>query len=303
MIQSPTEWPAKGVVVLYDGDPDGLTAAFAAWLRFGDEARYIAVARNEVPPPLPGCVALYICDFNYPREQMLALAQQVPFIQLLDHHKTAQDELGDLSFCYFDTTRSAAGIAWEYFQGTPPPAFVGYVQDADLWTWALPCSHEVHMAVDSHPLEFQKWQEISGVTIPRDPHRESACLENLMDDGETCLRFAHAKVNEILDNCRMATFICNGSNTITFDPDAPTTGDGVYCVPVVNTPLMRSHVCHQLLNDYPNSPFSAAYCDMPGGVRDWSLRSRADFDVSAVAKKFGGGGHRMASGFKVASNG
>jgi nanoRNase/pAp phosphatase (c-di-AMP/oligoRNAs hydrolase) len=30
----------------------------------------------------------------------------------------------------------------------------------------------------------------------------------------------------------------------------------------------------------------------------WSLRSRNGFDVSAVARSFGGGGHAAAAGFK-----
>ena len=29
----------------------------------------------------------------------------------------------------------------------------------------------------------------------------------------------------------------------------------------------------------------------------YSLRSRSDFDVSEIAKKFGGGGHAKAAGF------
>jgi len=32
-----------------------------------------------------------------------------------------------------------------------------------------------------------------------------------------------------------------------------------------------------------------------------ALRSRGDFDVSAVARQFGGGGHKAAAGFSVAA--
>ncbi|NIV11578.1 MAG: bifunctional oligoribonuclease/PAP phosphatase NrnA, partial [Aliifodinibius sp.] len=31
----------------------------------------------------------------------------------------------------------------------------------------------------------------------------------------------------------------------------------------------------------------------------YSLRSRGDFDVSALAERFGGGGHKNAAGFRV----
>ena len=46
-------------------------------------------------------------------------------------------------------------------------------------------------------------------------------------------------------------------------------------------------------------PFAACYWDTPDG-RVFSLRSSADgADVSEVAKQYGGGGHRNASGFRV----
>jgi len=46
-------------------------------------------------------------------------------------------------------------------------------------------------------------------------------------------------------------------------------------------------------------PFAACYWDTPKG-RVFSLRSSDDgADVSEVAKQYGGGGHRNASGFTV----
>jgi len=46
-------------------------------------------------------------------------------------------------------------------------------------------------------------------------------------------------------------------------------------------------------------PFAACYWDTPEG-RVFSLRSREDgADVSEIAKKYGGGGHAHASGFRV----
>jgi nanoRNase/pAp phosphatase (c-di-AMP/oligoRNAs hydrolase) len=44
-------------------------------------------------------------------------------------------------------------------------------------------------------------------------------------------------------------------------------------------------------------PFAAAYYDTLDGHRSWSLRSVGDFDVAALAKRWGGGGHKNASGF------
>jgi oligoribonuclease NrnB/cAMP/cGMP phosphodiesterase (DHH superfamily) len=46
-------------------------------------------------------------------------------------------------------------------------------------------------------------------------------------------------------------------------------------------------------------PFAAYYWDSPTG-REFGLRSAPDgLDVSVIARKFGGGGHKHAAGFKL----
>ena len=69
-------------------------------------------------------------------------------------------------------------------------------------------------------------------------------------------------------------------------------------MPVANLPYtLTSDAGHLLAN---GEPFAACYWDTPTG-RVFSLRSTDDgLDVSEIAKKYGGGGHRNASGFRVA---
>jgi len=57
----------------------------------------------------------------------------------------------------------------------------------------------------------------------------------------------------------------------------------------------------QLPEAYPDAPFSVSYCDRADGKRSYSLRSRNGFDVSVVAKAFGGGGHPGAGGFTLSA--
>ena len=72
---------------------------------------------------------------------------------------------------------------------------------------------------------------------------------------------------------------------------------GGHLVPVANLPYtMSSDAGHELAK---GRPFAACYWDTPKG-RVFSLRSTDDgADVSEVAKQYGGGGHRNASGFTV----
>jgi len=50
------------------------------------------------------------------------------------------------------------------------------------------------------------------------------------------------------------------------------------------------------LHTVAGSVVAALFVELEEGVTKVSLRSRTDFDVSAVASQFGGGGHRAASG-------
>lgn len=293
-------------LVLYDDDADGFAAAYAAWLKFGSEAEYQAVDRGDEAPDTRGVDRLFVLDFNYPRDTMLLLAQRSRDIVLLDHHASAKEELYDLPFCKFDLTKSAAVIAWEYFHPEESvPMFYGYVQDADLYQWRLPMSREAHLAVESYDRDFGTWASISGILMPqRDFGVESLCLEQLIRDGTVIARFADRQIKQTLDHARCGTFIVNDeavtkNRIITFDPDAPSDGDGIYQVPVVNASVLTSDVCHQLLNKHPQAKFAAAYHDTKHGLRKWGLRSRGDFDVSQVCKQFGGGGHKSAGGFKT----
>lgn len=72
-----------------------------------------------------------------------------------------------------------------------------------------------------------------------------------------------------------------------------------YDVSVANLPVtIVSDAGNVMAQD---EPFAACYWDDHMG-RNFSLRSIGDFDVSAVAKLYGGGGHRNAAGFQAPRN-
>jgi phosphoesterase RecJ-like protein len=56
-----------------------------------------------------------------------------------------------------------------------------------------------------------------------------------------------------------------------------------------------------ILSTVPNAKFSLVLSERPDNIIRASLRSISDhnIDVSAIAKQFGGGGHRLASGFEI----
>lgn len=252
--------------VLYHDDADGFGAAYACWKRLYENAIYIPVQYGQPMPELPATVEeLFIVDFSYDRATCEALAKKYLSLLILDHHKTAEKELEGLPYAKFDLDKSGAVLAWErMYQYLPVPEILQYVQDRDLWHFALPNSEEVNLYIASLPQTFEAWDDF--------------CLEEAEVGGRAIKAYRDSQVERACRNVRWEEI-------------------AGHKVPVLNLSDNISEVGNQLCQKFPEAAFSASYCDRKDGKRSWSLRSIGDFDVSAIAKLFGGGGHRNAAGF------
>jgi len=258
--------------VIYHGRCyDGFTAAWVARLELGDKAQYIPAAYGNQPPELPADARVAIVDFSYPRLVMETLRLRVASLTILDHHKTAEADLKDFPGATFDMEKSGAMLSWEYFfPGQPPPRLVRYVQDRDLWHFKLPDSRAISAWIQSHDYDFEVWGKLSD-------EMENG-LGRCVAEGNAILRAKEQMVKQMADNAVMANV-------------------GGYEVPVANATCYFSEVGEELCIRNPDKPFAAYYLDRKDGKRQWGLRSRGGFDVSAVAKQYGGGGHPGAAGF------
>jgi uncharacterized protein len=261
---------------------DGFGAAYAAWKALGDSAKYIPVSYGYPPPEMLDGEVVYIVDFSYPKDVMLSLCEKYHVV-VLDHHKTAQANFEGLSHpnltAVFDMDKSGAMLSWEYFHrypaeapsdiGLPVPApmLIQHIQDRDLWLFKLDGSAKIHKALVSYPMDFKLW--------------DSFDVEQLKIEGETCERLYTSLVDNI---CKKPWNMLIG---------------GVL-VPVVNTSIAWSEVGDTLVKKNPEAPFVASFTQFEDQIM-FSLRSRSEFDVSEIAKKYGGGGHKNAAGFKVRS--
>jgi uncharacterized protein len=272
------------IVVLYHGPscPDGFASAYAAWTVLGDAAMYLPVRYGEQPPG-EALLAdrLYILDFSYPREKLLGLAGLVSngaldgpaVVTVLDHHKTAREALDGLQApgleIIFDMEKSGAVLVWEYFHpGKPVPLLLKYVQDRDLWKWKLPRSREFSAGLSIEPRTFERWRDLI----------DGGFRDRICNNGRAILTAQRQHVESMASHAFMTTV-------------------GGYVVPAVNSPIFQSEIGELLCERHPEMLFAAIFF-VTETDEQWSLRSRGEFDVSAVAKALGGGGHRNASGFR-----
>lgn len=258
--------------VLYHGNcSDGFTAAWVAHKSLGDEVAYIPVNYGQDPPEMESQSEVYILDFSYPRRVLLDLASQHSRVRVEDHHKTAQADLENLDFCHFDMEHSGAALAWNYFNTRGPGRLVLYVEDRDLWRFDLPHSREISAFIGSFPFRFDVWDSLDN-ELQMD---FGVCKR----EGAAILRAKIQAVEAMAQHVQWAVL-------------------GGYRVPVANATVHFSEVGERLCELHPDAPFAAYYLDRADGKRQWGLRGRTGgVDVSAVAERYGGGGHAAASGF------
>jgi oligoribonuclease NrnB/cAMP/cGMP phosphodiesterase (DHH superfamily) len=255
--------------ILYHGNCfDGYGAAFAAWKKFGSNAVYIPCVYGATTPLVPKGVEVFMIDFSLKRDEMLKLHENCNGkLTVLDHHKTAEENLKGLDFAYFDMNRSGAMMAWDFFHGTEAPELIKYIQDRDLWKHELPFSKEVSAALQSYPYEFAVWDTLQ--------------VPTLIEEGKTLLRYQEVLVDMICAKAFKANL-------------------GGHEIMVVNSTSHWSEVGNKLCKMFPDAPFCASFfVDSATGNQKYSLRSIGDFDVSVIAKQYGGGGHKNAAGFEV----
>ena len=211
-------------------------------------------------------------DFSYSRDILQRVADQCKLV-VLDHHKTAMEDLTDLPFAYFDMNKSGAVLAWEYFHPNEPiPLLLAYVQDYDLWAKELAYTDENKAWRGSFPRTFCSWQEMA-LVVSRDDRWKA--------EGEAILRSQRMQIQHRVSQ----------AFEVTIDP---------HVVLAVNETQHYSEVAGELAKD-TRYPFGACFFVRGDGLKIWSLRSDrslGDFDVSAIAKLRGGGGHRNAASFK-----
>jgi len=272
----------KKICFYHAGCPDGFGAAWSVRSAWGEDAYYIARSHEDrAPASLCEDSLVTFVDIAPACDELEELAEITAQVVVLDHHVTARDRLAsDASVVnsleaeghvlHFDLEHSGAMLAWQYFRpGDPPPELLRYVEDQDLWNWALPDSDAVNAAIASYPREFEAWDRLAADSI-----------ESLAVQGRPILRANRIEVERCVEHARPVAL-------------------GTRRIEAVNASTNRSQIGHQLARRAAfGSEWGLVY-RVEGSEVFGTLYSIGDLDVSQIAVSYGGGGHKNASGFHV----
>jgi hypothetical protein len=257
---------------------DGFAAAWVVRRRYQGEVEFVPGVHGQPPPEVAGRDVIFV-DFAYRRAVIEAMGRAARSILILDHHKSAAEDLAGMAQpaslrTVMDMDRSGAGLTWDhFFAGQPRPVLLDHVEDFDLGRCALPATRALMAAIFSYPYDFAVWDKL----VER--AQAEASRNALKAEGEIITRKLTRDVDEALAVGTRAMVI------------------GGIEVPVVNLPPSLASEAATALA--AGKPFAGAYFDR-ADARVFSLRSdRNGLDVAAIAEGYGGGGHRHAAGFQV----
>lgn len=301
------------VLVIYHGNcADGFGAAWAARRKFGDSAEYFAGVHQDAPPDVTNRRVVLV-DFSYKRAVMAELARKARSVLVLDHHKSAAEDLQEGraipddhgSAWVFRMDRTYRGqLTWERHLGdaamdeceNAPTANIYCNFDMtrsgaglawDFFHPGIPRPELIGHIEDRDLWRFAlpNTREIQAALFshPYDfavwDALMAADLQVLATEGRAIERKHHKDIAELVKVCQRRMTIAGES------------------VPVASLPYTLTSDAGHLMAQ--GEPFAACYWDTSEG-RVFSLRSQDDgADVSEVAKAYGGGGHAHAAGFRV----
>ncbi len=272
----------KRACIYHAGCPDGFGAAWSVWKSWDGDGDFVARGHEDrVKPEAFEDSLVAFVDIAPRNDELRDLAEFASRIVVLDHHVTARaryesdPSLGrelarDGHEILFDMSHSGAVLSWQYFNpDAAVPELLRYVEDQDLWAWALPDSDAVNAAIASYPRTFEAWSQLADRPIAE-----------LVAEGTPIVRANRVEVERIV---RHAAPLAIGARR----------------VESVNSATNRSAIGHALAERKAYGEQWGCVYRIDGDRVHATLYSIGDFDVSEIATGLDGGGHKNAAGFTV----
>ena len=211
----------KPLVIYHANCTDGFGAAFAAWLKLGDEAEYLPMEYSPLSHKHIFCHdrEVYILDFSFPKPVMDAIFQRAKRVVWLDHHASVfkdwgaspdrvqtEKDIGIVQAAHIvtlDNNKSGAMLAWEYFHpGAGVPMLIQHIDDRDRWQFKLDGTKELHAALASYqPWTFEQWWRL----FYDKPGLGTYKRADLIQEGTAILRAHNQHVQAALKQARICT--------------------------------------------------------------------------------------------------
>lgn len=291
----------KALVIYHAKCVDGFSAAYAAWLGLqgqGFERSDLTFVPGfygyeHVVEEKAGDFAKYnkifIVDFSVSAELLKKMEACDGEVMVIDHHLTAYNKYapedkdkefdtysetrGENVFIVLNNNHCGAMLTWgHFFPETVIPALFKYVDDYDRWQFQFDETKPINKYIRTLPMEFEVWDKLV-------KDLDTGGFEEILKQGQAIQKYHDMIVDDIVGNAREVKL------------------KGVQGLSVNCNIHFSSDVGNKLAEQ--SGTFGATFVLNKHRQEVYSLRSIGDScNVSELAEKFGGGGHKNAAGFK-----
>jgi len=279
----------KTNVIYHRSDFDGIFCREIAKKFLGDSANYFGLEYGDPLPEISNELPLYILDFSVPE------LMNHPHLIWIDHHKSAIEKFGPKPGLQVDGV-AACRLAWQWFTSPPikevgqsarfvtknifvdrkvkEPWSVRLAGEYDIWDKRDPNAELFQHGLRSEELYPSTWEalldEVGDATVNR-----------LLNQGRA-LQYAKTKENESIIKEIGFTFQWEG---LTF----------LCC----NAARYNSHLFTASLRPEHDACFGFKWTGKDWSVSLYHAPEKEQHDLSLIAVKYGGGGHKGACGFRT----
>lgn len=275
----------KNIFVIYHrADFDGIFSREIARKFFGERAEYIGWDYNDPLPAVPPFAQLYMIDISV--EGMMGH----PGLIWIDHHKSTIAKYPQTIAGYRIDGVAACRLAWQWFlpacnnlpakedfvrRTVSEPLAVRLAGEYDVFDHRDPAVALFQHGLKSRELDF-------GILLSDDRDVAETYVAHLLDAGRP-LQFAQTTLNE--------SIIKEAGFTVQFEG---------LCFLACNHARYNSFLFTAGLKPEHDALLGFAWAGDKWRVSLYGAPGKPELDLSLIASKFGGGGHKQACGFECA---
>jgi oligoribonuclease NrnB/cAMP/cGMP phosphodiesterase (DHH superfamily) len=294
-----------GVKVFYhSGDLDGFCSGAIVKHKFPEAEMFPINYGDEFPwDEIKFDDVIYMVDFSLSAHDMEKLARFQGLKDCkasrnffwIDHHKGIIDEMekkktprdGVWIRGYQQSGTAACELTWWYLFGSPSPMFIRLLSCYDVWR------HD-DKEFDWDTIE---WFQYGFKAQSRDPRDDMQFWENWFNNSKLPSDDQISVIECAASNGKtVQSYVEDRFKSTLKDRSYRIDWEGFKCLVVNSDPYIANFATRS--KEFEGCDIAINYANKRGESWEVSLRAvRDDIDLSVLAKKYGGGGHKFAAGF------
>jgi oligoribonuclease NrnB/cAMP/cGMP phosphodiesterase (DHH superfamily) len=270
------------ITCYYHNDLDGIASAAIFNLVYPNSKLIKINYGNEILLSDIENKIVAILDFSFEYKEMSLIISKAQEVIWCDHHKSAKEKLSNFwnhpeLKGIRDLTFSGCELTWQYFfKNIETPDIIKLIGDRDLWKFefegTIPFNERMY-TISNNPSDSLWMLLLSNEKFVQN------IIRQIISEGKILIEEKERRISKSFES-GFDAYIQN------------------YKTRIINSGNDVSEVGHHAVKQGYDIGFIWRQI---GTKINCSLRSEGDVDVSEIAKKFGGGGHKNASGVEFNS--